>query len=116
MARKSGAVAAWNRNSWEGDLIVSDLISLETVFIRRGDLVETEIDGEVVMMSLSRGNCYGLDNSAARIWKLLQSPTSAAALCGTLSREYDVEPENCRREVLTFLDQLRQENLIEIVG
>lgn len=92
-----------------------DHIFLQTTFVRRADLVETEIDGEVVMMSLERGNCYGLDNSAARIWKLLETPMSVAKLCEALSREYAVEPEHCQAEVLTFLEQLRQENLIQIV-
>jgi hypothetical protein len=95
---------------------VSEHISLKTTFVRRANLVETEIDGEVVMMSLERGNCYGLDNSAARIWKLLESPMSVAALLETLTREYAVEAENCQAEVLGFLEQLQAENLIEIVG
>jgi hypothetical protein len=96
--------------------MVSDPISLETVFIRRRNLVETELDGAVVLMSVARGNCYALDNSAARIWKLLASPLSLAGLCGALGREYEVEPENCRRDVLSFLEQLRDENLIDIAG
>ena len=94
---------------------MAETIKLQTIFMRRNDLVETEIDGEVVMMSLERGNCYGLENSAARIWKLLASPISVAALCETLGREYAVEPESCRADVLKFLDQLTQENLIQIV-
>ena len=94
---------------------MADHIALQTIFVRRANLVETEIDGEVVMLSLERGNCYGLDNSAARIWKLLETPKSVAAILETLTREYAVEVEDCRAEVLAFLDQLRQENLIEIV-
>lgn len=101
--------------SQEDEPIVSEHISLQTTFVRRTDLVETEIDGEVVMMSLERGNCYGLDNSAAHIWKLLAAPISVAKLCEALIREYEVEPEHCQAEVLAFLEQLREENLIQIV-
>jgi hypothetical protein len=101
--------------SQEAEPIVPDHIFLQTTFVRRTNLVETEIDGEVVMMSLERGNCYGLDNSAARIWKLLEAPMSVAKLCEALSSEYAVDPEDCQAEVLTFLEQLRQENLIQIV-
>ena len=95
---------------------MSDPISLETVFIRRGELAETEFDGAVVMMSVARGNCYALDKSAARIWQFLASPISVAGLCSALGHEYDVEPEDCRRDVLSFLEQLRHENLVQIVG
>lgn len=94
---------------------MAEHISLKTTFVRRANLVETEIDGEVVMMSLERGNCYGLDSSAARIWRLLETPMSVAVILETLTREYAVEPEECRTEVLAFLEQLQQENLIEIV-
>jgi hypothetical protein len=102
--------------SQEDERLVAEHISLQTTFVRRPDLVETEIDGEVVMMSLERGNCYGLDNSAARIWRLLENPISVASLLETLTREYAVEAENCQDDVFAFLDQLRQENLIQIVG
>jgi hypothetical protein len=37
-------------------------------------------------------------------------------LCSALGHEYDVEPEDCRRDVLGFLEQLRHENLVQIVG
>ncbi len=85
-----------------------------TVVVRSSEPVDAEVDGSVVMMSLERGKYYGLDAVATRIWQLLATPSTVTALCGALCEEFDVDPETCERDVLTFLERLAGEGLIEI--
>jgi hypothetical protein len=50
----------------------------------------------------------------ARIWKLLEKPTSVKDLRATILDEYDVEPAQCESDLLNLLEKLHTEGLIEI--
>lgn len=89
-------------------------LALETHVTRAEGLLATELDGEVVLMNIDRGNYYGLETTARRIWELLEEPKPVAALCAQLQAEFDVTPEVCEREVMHFLAQLRDEGLIVV--
>ncbi len=59
-------------------------------------LVTSNLDGEVIMMSIDKGKYYGLDAIASQIWELLETPCSIRALCDQLLPQYDVEREQGR--------------------
>lgn len=81
-------------------------LSRETVLERVEGLLEAEIDGETVMMSIDRGEYYGLDAIGSEIWTLLETPRSVAEICAVMGERYDVEPEVCERDVMAFLRDL----------
>ena len=56
----------------------------------------------------------GLDEVGQRIWTLLDSPTTFAALLDQLTSEFEVEPDECRSDVSLFLDDLVEQQLIQI--
>jgi hypothetical protein len=87
-------------------------LSSASVVVRRDGLVQAEIDGEVVTMSIEHGTCYGLNQVGSRIWNLLEKPTRIGVLCETLLSEYRVDPDVCERQVLDLLEELRTEGLI----
>lgn len=87
-----------------------------TIVVQNTEPVAVEVDRSVVMMSLERGKYYGLEGVGGRIWQLIEEPRSVAELCTTLEREFDVDHEQCRREVVEFLTELAQEGLIEVRG
>jgi hypothetical protein len=76
--------------------------------------VATEVDREVVLMSLERGRCYGLGETGSAIWKRLERPVRIADLCAGLQAEYSGDPEVIAADVLRLLEQLLQEGLIEV--
>lgn len=78
----------------------------ETVLARADGLLEAKIDGETVMMSIDRGEYYGLDAIGSEIWALLEKPRSVAEICAAMGARYEVEPEVCERDVLGFLGEL----------
>jgi hypothetical protein len=92
------------------------VITAETIISRRRDIVASDIDGEVVMMSIEKGNYYGLDLIASRIWELTEKPLKVTDLIGILTEEYEVTREDCEKDVLAFFNDLLSEKLIEIVG
>jgi hypothetical protein len=77
-------------------------------------VLSAEIDGEVVALDVARGVCFGLDAIGARVWALIEAPTPVAAVCAALIREYEVNAETCRRDVLDLLAELRAEGLITV--
>ena len=78
----------------------------DTVLARSDELLEGDIDGETVMMSIEQGTYYGLDPIGSEIWALLDTPRSVAEICATMGERYDVEPLECERDVLVFLRDL----------
>lgn len=87
----------------------------ETRLVQNREPVAVEVDRTIVMMSLDQGKYYGLEGAGGRIWKLLEEPRTVDDLCEALQREFDVEPDVCRRDVLEFLTELARERLILIV-
>lgn len=76
--------------------------------------VTADMDGELVMISIERGNYYGLGTIGSRIWQLIEAPIRVSALCQQLTTEYKVEQRSCETDVIGFLRQLQLEGLINI--
>lgn len=89
-------------------------IDLDTVVSHSGDLVSCELDGEVVLMSIENGSYYRIDEVGSRIWTLLEKPSRVRDVCEALMREFDVERERCERDVLTFLNDMHSDQLIDV--
>jgi hypothetical protein len=90
------------------------MITLDSVVVASRDQVSSDLAGESVILDLSSGTYYGLDNVGHRIWHLLQEPRTVAQIVSTLLQEYDVEPERCREDVLALLRRLVDKRLIEV--
>jgi hypothetical protein len=78
------------------------------------ELLTTVVDGELIGMSIEQGACYGLNGVGTRIWELLAKPRSIDSLCQQLAGEYDVGPDQCLREVLELVEELRAEGLVNL--
>lgn len=81
---------------------------------RNPALVTSNIDGEVVMMSVENGEYYGLDEIGTRIWDLLENSLSVNELVDKLTEEFEVEKDDCTRDTLDFLNDLLARNLLVV--
>jgi len=87
------------------------------IVVRNEDgLLTTEVDGELIGMSVEQGACYGLNAVGTRIWALIAEPRSIDSLCEQLLGEFDVEEDRCRREVVELLEDLRADGLVTVRG
>ena len=82
--------------------------------IRSQATVDTELNGETVILDLDAGVYSGLDAVGTRIWQLLEREQSVAELRAVLLDEYEVSIEQCGRDLLVFLKSLAAQNLIEV--
>ena len=91
-------------------------LKAETVVRRAPDQLSADLGGgETVLMSMGRGNYYGLGESGTRVWELLEAPISVDTLCDRLTDEYDVDRATCERDVTAYLRKLIEEDLVAIV-
>ncbi len=93
---------------------LANVIGMETVVARNEEPVAVEVDRTIVMLSIDQGMYFGLEGTGPRIWALLEQPRSAAQLCEALLNEFDIDPDDCQREVLGFLEELRDAQLIRV--
>jgi hypothetical protein len=76
------------------------------------DVVARELDGELVVTSLSMGGFLRLDDVGRRIWTLLEEGNDMDGVIAALTREFDVESAACRADVETFFDDLAERGLL----
>ncbi len=88
-------------------------LSAGELIVRSKECVEAELDDELVMMSIELGEFYSLGNIAREIWQMLEKPVSVEQLVGNLSSRYQVDPETCKRDVVAFISELTEHNLVE---
>ena len=92
------------------------MLSPDTVVAASRQQMASDIGGETVILGLQKGRYYGLDAVGARIWQLLQTPTSVADLQRAIVAEYDVAPERCEADLLALLQQLIDAGVVEEVS
>jgi len=64
------------------------------------------------MMDIEKGKYFSLNKVATRIWDLLEKPLDLQELCETLRMEYEVDEEQCLREVKEHLTEMIKLGLI----
>ncbi len=83
------------------------------VYKRSVSLMEAELGDEMVALDPEAGNCFGLNEVATSVWKSLQQPKSFEQLRDELLDEYEVDKEQCDRELHLLLEDLIAKRLIE---
>lgn len=72
-----------------------------------------EVDGEAVLLSPDEGCYYGLDEHGTRTWKLIDQDLDNERVVAAIVEEYNVAPEQARRDLDKFLSDLEQSGLIQ---
>ena len=75
-------------------------------------MVSGNMDGEVVMLSIQRGEYFGLDKIGSRIWELIENLVSIKEIRSILIEEYDVDEETCLKDLIEFLEDLQNKGLL----
>lgn len=73
-------------------------------------------DGEAVILNLKNGVYYGLNQVGSRIWSMIKQPISAHEICEILLNDFNVEREQCIRDVLSLLNEMDANQLISHQG
>lgn len=85
-----------------------------TVLVRDPDMIAAEMDGDLVMMSIERGEYFGIGGVGPRLWELLEQPRTVDDLCAAICREYEVDEGTCLTDVTAFAEELLARGLVRI--
>jgi len=80
---------------------------------RATDLMEANLGDELVALDPKGGECFGFNSVATSVWRELEQPKSFDELREVLLGEYDVDPEQCTRELRELLDDLFAKGLVK---
>ena len=83
-----------------------------TVLSRRSGLMAADMNGSAVMMDIMTGKYYNLGQVGGRIWELLEEPMTLSTLVEKLTAEYDVSADQCRADIIPFLQKLLDSGLL----
>ncbi|MCI5180704.1 MAG: PqqD family protein [Candidatus Electrothrix sp. AW3_4] len=56
---------------------------------------------------------HALDEIGGTIWEMIEQPVRIKDLCMSLSNLFDVTTEDCKRDVLVYLKQLQERDLLK---
>ena len=89
-------------------------IELNSVVMAVADQVSCDREGEAAVLNLKTGVYYGLDEVGASVWRMLDEPRRVDELVDALLGEYEVDREECQRDVIALLGELAVRGLVEI--
>jgi Coenzyme PQQ synthesis protein D (PqqD) len=79
---------------------------------RNPSIIWTELDGNVVLFSIELAHYYETNAVGGLIWQALDEPREVTDLVDRVAAHYRVDREQCRADVLTFLDALGKSGLL----
>ncbi|WP_088079128.1 lasso peptide biosynthesis PqqD family chaperone [Bacillus mycoides] len=95
-------------------MMYTERISLECQIVQSEENIVSDMDGEKVMLNVQKGKYYNMGETGGEIWELIKTPIMVTELVSTLLSKYNIERGDCEEQVLSFLECLFQEGLIQI--
>jgi CO dehydrogenase/acetyl-CoA synthase gamma subunit (corrinoid Fe-S protein) len=96
-------------------MTTSQKFSLNQEVVQGKGNIVSEMGGEKVMLSIENGKYYNLGEIGGEIWDLMQEPIKVDQVVSILMSNYEVNKADCEHQVISFLNQLNEEGLIEFV-
>jgi hypothetical protein len=85
------------------------MVSEYTSVVAAKEQVSSDLAGEAVILDLKSGVYYGLNSVGASIWNLIQEPRTINEVRDAILAQYEVEPEQCDRDIKALLEELEAE-------
>lgn len=81
-------------------------------YIRNNETISGRLHDELVMMDIQKGKYFSLNHVATQIWDMLEQPLSLEEVCSRLTEEFDIDSDQCRKEVALHLDEMQKLGLV----
>lgn len=92
-------------------------ITLDSRVRQAAGPVVTPMDDSLAMFSQEAQAYFTLEDVAKDIWNRIEQPILVDTLCTELLKVYeDIEPADCRLQVIEFLTELRGNGLVDVVA
>lgn len=90
-------------------------IASDAKLVRDESLPFTELEEAVVFLHIDSGDYLRLAGTARAIWECLGSPATVSEIVAGLAKRYGVDPAQCERDTLPFLEELLREGIVKQV-
>ena len=80
------------------------------------DVLISKLQEESVILNLDSERYYGLDDVGTRFLSVLSTSESIEAAYQTLLKEYDVDGQVLRQDLLTLVEKLVAQGLVQVSG
>jgi len=92
----------------------SDLPFTRDTFIARApEQVSGDLDGQVVLLSMTNEKYFRMNEVGSRVWQLIEKPITVGEIVAQLRTEFDVSEEKCENQVILFLNRLKRIKLLD---
>lgn len=83
-------------------------------FVIPKEVLIQDLDGEMVLLQLKKGEYFGLDATGSRFWRALVEGKTTAEAAKQLLEEYQVGPERLEQDLSILVQKLTENGLLEI--
>jgi Coenzyme PQQ synthesis protein D (PqqD) len=90
------------------------MLTLNSIIQRDTEVMSSEADQDLIMVSIATGCYYGLSDVAREVWDAIESPKRVSDLVGGLTKSYNVNSSLCEEQTLSFLQTLLDEGLLQV--
>lgn len=86
----------------------------DTLLLRKHDQIFSEVDGEIVMLNIRNSEYYNLNSVASQIWNCLETSKSFSHLVNELVSIYDVDIDECQKDIRPLLTEMLEIGIVYI--
>ena len=90
-------------------------LTSKSLVSRNQELIAASIDNDLVMMSVDKGEYYGITGVGSQVWEMLAEPTSVEDMTRHICAEYAVDETTCQTDIQSFVEEMLQLGLVSIV-
>ena len=90
-------------------------VSPNTRVAAQDSVLSRQIEGDTVLLSMTRSEYYGLNPTGTRIWQLVQQPCRVSEVCAAMMAEYDADVAVLEADVVAVIEDLIAHDLVRIV-
>ena len=84
----------------------------EMKYKRAEHVIGSSLDDAMILTSTESDKFYGMNKVASKIWGLLEQPISKEEVITMLLERFDVEHDQCKKDVDLFFDEMKQAKVI----
>jgi hypothetical protein len=86
-------------------------------YVKTGEFVTRAIAGELIVVPITAGvgdldSIYTLNEVGAAIWELIDGTTTVEGIVSAVAREFEVDTDQAKADVLEFVTSLAEAGLI----
>jgi hypothetical protein len=89
-------------------------VTFDDRLLKADGVLFQELEGESVLLHVSKGEYFGLNESGHRMWLILTESDSIQQAYEKLLADYDVEPDHLKRELGELVENLVENELVQV--